>query len=202
MNDKFSGGNLYPKFTTRNPVAKFLVNNYISSLIKLLGEIKFNSALDVGCGKGEIISKLKKLYPEVMIIGIDIDEEILAKAKQNNKGIVFEVQNIYKMSISDHTFDLVLCLEVLEHLSEPKQALKEIVRVSKKYILCSVPLEPVWSFLNLCRFAYIKNLGNTPGHVQKWTKNSFIELLTDFVEIKHVVTPLPWIIVLSEIKNV
>jgi ubiquinone/menaquinone biosynthesis C-methylase UbiE len=195
------GGNLYPKFTSRNFVVKWLMKNYCSSLFGLTQSLTFNSAIDVGCGEGEIISLLREYYPQCFIMGIDIDEKVLEKAKQRNKGIEFKVQNIMQLDIPDNSFDLVICLEVLEHLDNPVTALKEIVRISKKYILCSVPNEPIWSFLNLCRLAYIKNLGNTPGHIQKWSKKSFVNFLSGQVNVKLVKTPIPRTMVLCEVNK-
>lgn len=198
MSKDFKGGNIYPKFTSKNPIAKILMTNYLSSMFRLANGLKFSSVIDVGCGEGEIISVWKKHCPECSIIGVDIDENILQTARERNKNVRFEVQNICRLDIPDNSFDLVLCLEVLEHLENPRQALSELVRISKKYILCSVPREPVWSFLNLCRFAYIRNLGNTPGHIQKWSKKSFTKLLSEFASIKSVNNPLPWTMALGE----
>ena len=94
---------------------------------------------------------------------------------------------------------MVLCCEVLEHLEEPGKALKELIRVTKKYIIVSVPREPIWRCLNMDRGKYLKVLGNTPGHIQHWGSKKFVAFLQEY-DIKVVKTahPLPWTMVLLE----
>jgi len=91
--------------------------------------------------------------------------------------------------------------EVLEHLEDPRVALREIQRTAAGYVLLSVPREPVWRAMNLARFAYWRDLGNTPGHLQHWSSGAFVNLVRAFFEILEVRRPLPWTVVLAVKKE-
>jgi len=55
-----------------------------------------------------------------------------------------------------------------------------------------VPREPIWRALNLARGKYVRDLGNTPGHLGHWSRRGFLELLGGRLEVVAVRTPLPW----------
>ena len=96
---------------------------------------------------------------------------------------------------------MTVVLEVLEHLEDPDSALKELSRVSSKYCLVSVPQEPLWRILNICRLKYLSNFGNTPGHLNHWSKNQFVEFVGKYFKVKKIKLSLPWIIVLAKKRN-
>lgn len=73
----------------------------------------------------------------------------------------------------------------------------EFLWVSKRYVLATVPREPIWCMLNLCRGKYIKELGNTPGHIQYWSTQAFLKIWAREGVIGSR-TPLPWTVVLVE----
>ena len=54
----------------------------------------------------------------------------------------------------------------------------EMARVARRHLLVSVPREPLWRGLNVARGAYLSDLGNTPGHVNHWSKRSFVAMLS------------------------
>jgi hypothetical protein len=71
-----------------------------------------------------------------------------------------------------------------------------MARCAKRYLLVSVPREPLWRGLNLARGAYVKQLGNTPGHLNHWSKRSFIGLLGKHGEVVEARSPFPWTMLL------
>jgi len=85
----------------------------------------------------------------------------------------------------------VVCCEVLEHLENPQQGLKEIKRISQNSIV-SVPIEPWWRILNLIRLKYLKDLGNTPGHINHWSVAKFNKFLKQKLKVKNTKIPFPW----------
>lgn len=97
-----------------------------------------SKVLDVGANSGEFM-KLLKEKRECEVYGIDVSEVAIAKAKE--KG--FEVINCdaAKMPFEDSSFDVVVLMEVLSHLPDPAEVVKEIRRVLKPsgYLLGSVP---------------------------------------------------------------
>ena len=107
---------------------------------------------------------------------------------------------IYDLLYSTDTEELKVCCEVLEHLDEPEVGLTALSRIANSYLIVSVPCEPIWSLMNLARGKYIKYYGNTPGHIQRWSKRNFILLVSKYFEILAVRTPLPWTMLLCHRK--
>ncbi|MGI8903885.1 MAG: methyltransferase domain-containing protein, partial [Solirubrobacteraceae bacterium] len=88
--------------------------------------------------------------------------------------------------------ELVSAIEVLEHVPDPDRTLGEMARVARGHLLVSVPREPLWRGLNLARCAYVRELGNTPGHVNHFSKKGFVKLLARHGEVIEARTPFPW----------
>ena len=105
--------------------------------------------LDFGCGEGRHIFGVMQEFPKMKCIGLDMDNDSLKKAEEgyayfesiSDVGAEFMKGSAYSLPFSDDTFDLIVCSEVLEHLHEYNNALKEIKRVLKPrgYFLASVP---------------------------------------------------------------
>lgn len=104
----------------------------ITSTIELIPS-DVRTILDVGCGNGAFLNSLSDMYEAV---GLDSSQEALKYVK--TKAIHGDITALPFKSAS---FDLVTCLEVLEHLPSDvfEKALPELQRVSKKYIIISVP---------------------------------------------------------------
>ncbi|MBI5492366.1 MAG: class I SAM-dependent methyltransferase [Deltaproteobacteria bacterium] len=185
-------GNYYDKYNTKNPVARYLVAGFMESLKELTGPLEIKSLVEVGCGEGRVAHFLKELRPKLDIEANDVSPEVIAMAKKEYPGIKFSVRSATDLKYRDCSFDMVVACEVLEHLKDPDAAIREIKRVAGKYAIFSVPREPVWSLLNLARGKYIKDLGNTPGHLQKWGKKGFLTLLGKYFRVERALTPLPW----------
>ena len=190
-------GNYYNKYESQNIVEKRIMNGFFKSINNCLGDIKFNTVLEAGCGEGKVTNYIKEYY-NCQIEGFDIGANAIKKAQKDFREIQFCVKSIYDAGYEDNSFDLVLCCEVLEHLEEYDRAMEELLRISNKYVLISVPCEPLWRILNMCRFKYIKDLGNTPGHINHWSKAAFINFLKRYGKIMKVESPLPWTMVLLE----
>ena len=76
------------------------------------------------------------------------------------------------MPFADGEFDLAGAIEVLEHVPDPEHTVAEMARVASRWLLVSVPREPLWRGLNLARGAYVRDLGNTPGHLNHWCRRA------------------------------
>jgi hypothetical protein len=100
------------------------------------------------------------------------------------------------LPFSDGEFDVATAIEVLEHVPDPAHTVAEMARVASRWLLVSVPREPLWRALNMARGAYWKDLGNTPGHLNHWTKRSFVALLSRHGEVVEARSPFPWTMLL------
>jgi len=184
------------KYENENFISKYLVNSYFSSVQKLLKKTKeINSAHEIGCGEGRSTSRLHKMIPH--LTASEYVENLVTTAKKNNPSLNIFQESVYQLTYDDASIDLVFLLEVLEHLDYPEIALDEIKRISTKYLILGVPREPMWRFLNMCRLKYLKDFGNTPGHLNHWSKKSIIKLIEQkFGKVIAVESPIPWTIVL------
>lgn len=204
-NQEQPSGNYYDKYGSKNPIVKELMKGFFVSIDhaieQSIGSTKENiHVVEIGCGEGHVIGHIMETCPNIVPKGCDISEEAIMEARENYPEIPFSVENINHLPYETNSHDLVICCEVLEHIEDFESAIKELLRISRKYLLVSVPREPIWRALNLCRMKYISDLGNTPGHINHWGKNSFVQLLEKYATITLVQTPLPWTMVLLEKK--
>jgi ubiquinone/menaquinone biosynthesis C-methylase UbiE len=98
------------------------------------------------------------------------------------------------------SFEMASAIEVLEHVPDPAHTVAEMARVARGgHLLVSVPREPLWRGLNMARGAYLKDLGNTPGHVNHWSKRSFVRLLSQHGTVLEARSPFPWTMLLVRV---
>ena len=138
--------------------------------------------LDLGCGEGRHIFGLMEKFPDLKCIGLDPHIESLDKAFEglkflesiSNTKTNFLSGSAYSLPFSDDSFDLVICSEVLEHLHDYKDAIKEINRVLKPggQFLASVPAEFPEKICWLLSEAYQNQPG---GHLRIFKKNELIK---------------------------
>ena len=138
--------------------------------------------LDLGCGEGRHIFGVMEKFPDLKCIGLDPHIESLDKAFEglkflesiSNTKTNFLSGSAYSLPFSDNSFDLVVCSEVLEHLHDYKDAIKEINRVLKPggQFLASVPAEFPEKICWLLSEAYQNQPG---GHLRIFKKNKLIK---------------------------
>jgi ubiquinone/menaquinone biosynthesis C-methylase UbiE len=109
-------------------------------VIQLINHIPADveTILEVGCGNGAIVNTLRDTGKYSRIVGIDLSETALKYVKVEKY-----VGNINNLNFLENEFDCVIASEVIEHLTQSdfKKGLEEIQRVSKKYVIISVPNE-------------------------------------------------------------
>lgn len=109
----------------------------------LLRTVQFESVLDVGCGDGLVLSQLRKDYPGVRLAGTEFSSVAVEMTKSRNPGVeIFQLD--LSLGFLDDPFDLVLCIDVLEHIPDDLTALKHLQRMTSKYLLLAVPLGPLF----------------------------------------------------------
>ena len=191
------------KYARQNVVTRRLVGGFFDALGQAVASVDgVRSALEVGCGEGVSTEKIKKMLPPgTLLHASDINRQRLAAARERNPDVPIIEESIYNLSRPDRSYDLVFTLEVLEHLDDPQRALAEICRVSKRWVICSVPREPVWRVLNLMRLKYVGGLGNTPGHVNHWSKGAFTDFVNQRLDVRKRLSPFPWTMIVGEVKR-
>lgn len=194
---KFKKSTNFEKHTTKNPIGKFFLNNFLATVVKTIRPLNIDSILDVGCGEGFTLARLQKEKIGKHFEGIEYDDTAIELGKKLYPKLEIKKGDIYKLPYKSNSFDLVVCTEVLEHLDEPKKAYRELLRVSRKYVLLSVPNEPFFTIQRITRFQNILKLGAHPEHVQHWSIRGFMK----FVKIRGVKVmtkkyPVPWTMVI------
>jgi 2-polyprenyl-3-methyl-5-hydroxy-6-metoxy-1,4-benzoquinol methylase len=191
-------GNTYDKYGSTNPVVRRLMAGFERTLDELFTLAAPGSVLDVGCGEGVLSEQWAQRLTSGRVVGIDLaDPKLEAEwAGRRQPNLEFRVMTGERIDYADGEFDLVTATEVLEHVEDPEVVLAEMARVAGAHLLVSVPHEPLWRGLNMARGAYLKDLGNTPGHLNHWTRRAFVTLLGGYGTVTEVRSPFPWTMLL------
>ena len=197
----------YNKFhKSARPQAKIISkNNFTYAVIlDLFKETVKNTnnlnILDFGCGVGTLDIYLSSIGNNV--IGFDISNTAVNLANENARlnslsGRAKFYTNDFILNYKNfNKFDLIICTEVLEHLEDPKKALKEVLRISKKYVLLSVPNEPLFLLSNFTQW------GKDIGHINHWTFLGFEKFVKKNAGINVKILsrkyPFPWTMLVLE----
>jgi SAM-dependent methyltransferase len=187
-------GNTYDKYATTNPLEQRMMRGFMGALDELLEGLVPQRILEVGVGEGHVTARVQERFPRATIIGVDLPDDELA-GDWRTAGLACVFGDATRLPAPDGAFDLVLAIEVLEHIPGPDAALAEIARVCSGTLIASVPFEPIWRLGNLARGRYVRQLGNTPGHVNHWTTWGFRRFVATRFDLDRVANPLPWTIV-------
>ena len=192
-------GNTYDKYGSTNPVVRRLMDGFNSTLEELFELADPQSLLDVGCGEGVLTHEWAlKLGPEKRIVGLDLDDPLLHAQWETRQApnLEYTVMKAENLPFADNEFDVATAIEVLEHVPDPEHTVAEMARCAERFLLVSVPREPLWRAVNMARGAYWKTMGNTPGHLTHWSKGAFVELLGRHGQVVEARSPFPWTMLL------
>jgi 2-polyprenyl-3-methyl-5-hydroxy-6-metoxy-1,4-benzoquinol methylase len=193
----FSGVAHAAKYNSGNWIADNLVKNFLRVILRCVVKAGNSQVHEIGCGEGHILAVLARHGFEVR--GSDISRQSLSVARTEaaRHGLDFSLQekSIYDLDFAEDGCKTVLCCEVLEHLMDPELGLQKLLSICQSDLILSVPREPIWHILNMCRGKYWYALGNTPGHFQHWTTRMFVDFVKPHADIVSVQTPLPWTVI-------
>ncbi len=181
------------KYASRNPIARYLVDHFLAAITELyvLAEPAGKTVLEVGAGEGKLAMHLLRNAPtpaRYLATDLTLDRMI----PDLDPRIETSSASAYELPYASKSFDIVVCCEVLEHLERPERGLAECARVARERVVISTPWEPVWRAMNMARGKYWRDFGNTPGHVQHFSRGGLLELAELHLEILGVRRPLPW----------
>ncbi len=200
-------GNYYNKYETKNFIEQFIIKNYFNTILKICEKYSIRSFIDIGCGEGKWLHEFSK--KGFKCIGTDHNKDVINLAKENLNN---EKINIFQSNIYDEKFTFTIndkinetgvnnlfFLEVLEHLYDPVTIMNKFKNIKFQNMIITVPNEPLWRFLNCCRLKYVGNFGNTPGHINHFSKDKLKKLLTKNFHVVDIKLPIPFLIFL--LKN-
>jgi ubiquinone/menaquinone biosynthesis C-methylase UbiE len=188
-------GNHTHKYTARNPAIRWLTQRWVANLDQVFQQIAAEQptpecALEVGCGEGVIAQRLHHHLGEV--VALDLPDAGLRTQWRRHPQPRFLHANAHALPFQDGRFDVVVAAEVLEHLPDPNRSLHELARVGRRHLVLSVPQEPIFRGCNLLAGRYLRDLGNTPGHLNHWTRRGFTRFVASVAEVREVTSPFPW----------
>jgi SAM-dependent methyltransferase len=199
------------KYGSTNPLVRSLLDRWTSRLRELLGPIE-GTVVDVGVGEGLCLERLlgpagaagpagtatgDERHPghdrELRVVGV---EYRLDKAREARRLPVLDVTvgDAGMLPFPDAIAELVLCIEVLEHLPAVEPALAELARISRGRCVVSVPWEPWFRLGNLGRGKNLRRLGNDPEHVRAFTPRRLRRAMGQWFDDVRIVPAFPWLV--------
>ena len=171
------------KYDDANPVVRFVIGRFFTRIAAIIAELAPESVLDAGCGEGEMLRRgvLPKAARTVLL---DRNPESAAQV----------LASVQALPFGSRSFDVVTCLEVLEHLDNPGPAARELCRVARRAVVLSVPYEPYFRIGNVLRGKHLARLGDHPEHVQHWNLRTFGAFLEASFPQVRLIEAFPWII--------
>jgi SAM-dependent methyltransferase len=186
--DKVPTGNTYDKYATKNPIEQRLMDGFFATLDTMLpGGAPTDPRGRRRRRRGH--SPDPRPVPDATIVALDLPDPGLVESWGQWQGVFGSAD---RLPFPAGTFDLVLAIEVLEHVPHPRSAVAEIARVCRGQVIASVPREPLWRVMNMARGKYLDDLGNTPGHIQHWSRRTFVQLMAGQLRVDEVANPTPW----------
>jgi 2-polyprenyl-3-methyl-5-hydroxy-6-metoxy-1,4-benzoquinol methylase len=195
-------GNTYDKYGSTNPVVRRLMAGFERTLEELFTQAAPKQLLDVGCGEAILTHKWAQRLTDGRVVGLDLEDPVIQAEweKRQAPNLEYRIMKAENLPFADGEFDTATAIEVLEHVPDPAHTVAEMARAARGgHLLVSVPREPLWRGLNMARGAYLKDLGNTPGHVNHWSKRSFVRLLSSVGEVRVARSPFPWTMLLVKV---
>lgn len=194
-------GNTYDKYASTNPIEQRMMRGFFDAFDRFVGAVDApKRILEVGIGEGVVTTRLRERFADTPIVGLDLpDPELAAHWRSRDLDCVFG--DVTRLPYPDSSFDLVLAIEVFEHFDDTGAALAEIARVCSGTLVASVPFEPVWRVGNMARGRYLRDLGNTPGHVNHFSRRSFSRFVATRFDVADVASPLPWTMIRAQRRD-
>lgn len=190
-------GNLQ-KHLNPNPIQQWLLRRFHRRIVELVRNTGAQRILDVGCGEGFTMHELREDRIQARMVGVDFSPTALAWNQTHQMArSPLNVADVHHLPFPDESFDLVLCLEVLEHLPDSTLGLCELLRVARDYVLVSVPHEPFFRGANFLRGKHVRALGNDPEHLHNYTGRAFRRLVSTQAEVMWHGYSFPWQIALA-----
>jgi len=191
-------GNTYDKYASTNPIEQRMMRGFFGAFDTMLDAADRphtpRRILEIGVGEGIVTQRVIERFPDAAVLGLDLPDDDLAD-DWLERGLSCVFGDATSLPFPDDAFDLVLAIEVFEHLPEPARSLHELHRVCAGSLIASVPFEPIWRAGNMARGRYLRDFGNTPGHINHWTNRGFAKLIEHRFDVCSTATPLPWTMV-------
>ena len=151
-------------YSCKNPLVRFV---HVGRLDAIVGQIPKKNGLrilDAGCGEGHLLERLHNKYPDQQYYGADITDVALEQARGRCPFAELSRTNLMQTGFPDEFFDVVTCTEVIEHIYEYAEVIKELKRIIKREgrLIMTFPNEVLWT---ISRFFLGRRPIKVPDHV-------------------------------------
>ncbi len=181
------------KYSTSNPVVLWLIGRWLRRLREQLPP-DAGTVIDVGIGEGLAAEQLGVGTHQRPVIGVEYRFDKLVAARTRLPGVKGLRADAGMLPLADRSAEVVMCIEVLEHLVRPHAAIAELARVTRRICVVSVPWEPWFRLGNLGRGKNVTRLGNDPEHIQHLTPTRLRSALEPHFASVQIVRSFPWLI--------
>ena len=189
------------KHESRNPLKRALIDAFHDKAAELVQRAKPQTILELGCGEGYVLSALAERGVEAQLTGVELDARAVEIAQQRlGDKATIEHRDARALVDDGRQFDMVMMLEVLEHIPNPGQMLPILDRLSTGWLLLSVPWEPMFMASNLATGNNVRRLGNDPDHCNHWTRRGFEKFVSTHFDIIEMPVVFPWTMVLARTR--
>jgi 2-polyprenyl-3-methyl-5-hydroxy-6-metoxy-1,4-benzoquinol methylase len=186
------------KHESQNPIQRALIDNFHAKAVEMVRRARPATILELGCGEGYVLSALVDAGVDATLTGIELDDRAARIARERlGTHATIEQRDARDLAADGRRFDMVMMLEVLEHIPNPAQMLPIVDSLTNGWVLLSVPWEPVFRGLNLMRGKNVTRLGNDPDHVNHWGRRGFARFAAQRFDIVTTPEVFPWTMVLA-----
>lgn len=108
-------------------------------ILKWLEDLYFSDVIDISCGGGQLLIDIRNKFGSLSLTGTEFTRSAIETNKNKVPDINFEYFNI-ELDAPLNKRDLVLCIDVLEHIADDQAAINKLGAMTSKYLLIAVPL--------------------------------------------------------------
>lgn len=187
------------KHESGNPLQRFVIDRMHAEVCRLLGRVSPTHVLDLGCGEGYVLEALAEAGIDATLVGVDRSTSAVALARERlgERAEIIEGDVTHQGDLGS-SFDVVMMLEVLEHLDQPEAALEMLATLTTGHVVVSVPREPFFRGLNLLRLKNVRRYGSDPEHIHHWTRRAFERTVEDHFTVIERGRAFPWTLLLAK----
>ncbi len=135
-------------------------------VLREMSRLSFNTVLDVGCGEGSLLQIVARAYPTATLGGSELSETALRFCRNTLPDAMFFKLDLERDDVTGITYDVALCVQVLEHLKDDVTALKKLHALCRRAVVISVP------------GGKLDEHGRKNGHYRHYTKQDLVEKMT------------------------
>jgi len=191
------------KYRYTHPFVRERLEGFFRTVSILMSRLDSKNILSLGCGEGLDLRRIYDGSPNRAdgYWGLDLNVDALRMSVTVLGDVPFRAicGDVANLPVKLQKFDLILCLELLEHLLNPRGVIEQISRQYIGYCIFSVPNEPLYRLTRMLLFRQnIRYFGNHPEHMNHWSAAAFQRLLAKYFRIDKVEKSFPWTVVLCK----